>query len=65
MRCVYLDLDGTLLGPGASLLRGADGQFALEGVRALQACARAEAEVMLYSGRRQSSAPSSLPSLWA
>jgi hydroxymethylpyrimidine pyrophosphatase-like HAD family hydrolase len=55
MRCVYLDLDGTLLGPGASLLRGADGRFALEGVRALQACSRADAEVMLYSGRRQSS----------
>jgi phosphoglycolate phosphatase len=55
MRCVYLDLDGTLLGPGGSLLRGADGGFALEGVRALQACARAGVEVMLYSGRRQSS----------
>jgi phosphoglycolate phosphatase len=54
MRCVYLDLDGTLLGPGGSLLRGADGGFALDGVRALQACARAGAEVMLYSGRRQS-----------
>jgi hydroxymethylpyrimidine pyrophosphatase-like HAD family hydrolase len=54
MRCVYLDLDGTLLGPGASLLRGAEG-FALEGVRALQACARADVEVMIYSGRRQSS----------
>ena len=52
---MYLDLDGTLLGPGASLLRGAEGRFALEGVRALQACARAGAEVMLYSGRRQSS----------
>jgi phosphoglycolate phosphatase len=55
MRCVYLDLDGTLLGPGGSLLRGADGGFALEGVRALQACDRAEVEVVLYSGRRQSS----------
>ncbi|HTX33121.1 MAG TPA: hypothetical protein VMD09_17205 [Solirubrobacteraceae bacterium] len=55
LRCVYLDLDGTLLGPGASLLRGSDGGFALEGVRALQACHRAEAEVMLYSGRRQAS----------
>jgi hypothetical protein len=55
MRCVYLDLDGTLLGPGASLVAGADGRFALEGVRALQACSRAGAEVMLYSGRRQSS----------
>lgn len=55
MRCVYLDLDGTLVGPGASLLRGAEGRFSLEGVRALQACSRAGAEVMLYSGRRQSS----------
>jgi hydroxymethylpyrimidine pyrophosphatase-like HAD family hydrolase len=52
---VYLDLDGTLLGPGGSLLRGKTGGFALEGVRALQACARADAEVVLYSGRRQSS----------
>jgi hydroxymethylpyrimidine pyrophosphatase-like HAD family hydrolase len=52
---VYLDLDGTLLGPGGSLLHGADGRFALEGVRALQACWRAGAEVVLYSGRRQAS----------
>lgn len=55
MRCAYLDLDGTLLGPGGSLLRGADGRFALDGVRALQACERADVEVVLYSGRRQSS----------
>lgn len=53
MRCVYLDLDGTLLGPGGSLLRGADGGFALDAVRALQACSRAGVEAMLYSGRRQ------------
>jgi hypothetical protein len=55
MRCVYLDLDGTLLGPGASLLRGRGGGFSLNGVRALQACDRAGVEVVLYSGRRQSS----------
>jgi hydroxymethylpyrimidine pyrophosphatase-like HAD family hydrolase len=55
VRCLYVDLDGTLLGPGGSLLRGADGRFALEGVRALQACWRGEVEVVLYSGRRQSS----------
>jgi hydroxymethylpyrimidine pyrophosphatase-like HAD family hydrolase len=55
LRCVYLDLDGTLLGPGGSVLRGADGGFSLEGVRALQACARADVEVVLYSGRRQTS----------
>jgi hypothetical protein len=55
MRCLYADLDGTLLGPGASLLRGPDGRFAVEGVRALEACWRAGVEVMLYSGRKQSS----------
>ena len=55
MRCLYVDLDGTLLGPDASLLRGADGAFALDGVRALQACWRADVEVVLYSGRRQQS----------
>jgi phosphoglycolate phosphatase len=55
MRCLYVDLDGTLLGPGGSLLRDGAGKFALDGVRALQACARAGVEVVLYSGRRQSS----------
>ncbi|HUE27038.1 MAG TPA: HAD hydrolase family protein [Solirubrobacteraceae bacterium] len=55
MRCVYVDLDGTLLGPGSSLLRDADGGFSLDAVRALQACFRAGAEVVIYSGRQQSS----------
>jgi phosphoglycolate phosphatase len=55
MRCLYVDLDGTLLGPGGSLLRGSGGRFALDGVRALQACDRARVEVVLYSGRRQQS----------
>ena len=55
MRCLYVDLDGTLLGPGGSLLRGADGRFSLDAVRALQACDRAGAEVVLYSGRRERS----------
>jgi hydroxymethylpyrimidine pyrophosphatase-like HAD family hydrolase len=55
VRCLYVDLDGTLLGPGGSLLRGADGRFALDGVRALQACHRADVEVVIYSGRRQGS----------
>jgi len=55
LRCLYVDLDGTLLGPGGSLLRGADGRFSLDGVRALQACDRAGVEVVLYSGRRQQS----------
>lgn len=55
MRCLYVDLDGTLLGPNASLLTGADGRFSLLGVRALEACARAGVEVVIYSGRRQGS----------
>src|ERR1700727_507829 len=55
LRCLYVDLDGTLLGPDASLVSGADGSFSLLGVRALEACARAGAEVVIYSGRKQSS----------
>jgi hypothetical protein len=55
VRCLYIDLDGTLLGPGGSLLRSGDGRFGLDSVRALQACARADVEVVIYSGRRQDS----------
>jgi hydroxymethylpyrimidine pyrophosphatase-like HAD family hydrolase len=54
LRAAYLDLDGTLLGRGASLLHDADGAFTLLGARALEACARADVEVVPYSGRRQS-----------
>ncbi|MFP5363226.1 MAG: HAD family hydrolase [Thermoleophilia bacterium] len=53
VRCLYVDLDSTLLGPGGALLRGGDGAFSLQGVRALQACDRAGAEVVLMSGRRK------------
>lgn len=53
LRCLYCDLDGTLLGPGASLLRDAEGAFTLLGVRALEACFRAGVEVVLISGRRR------------
>jgi phosphoglycolate phosphatase len=48
-------MDGTLLGPDASLLTGPDWRFSLLAVRALEACARAGAEVVLFSGRKQSS----------
>jgi hydroxymethylpyrimidine pyrophosphatase-like HAD family hydrolase len=53
LRCVYVDLDGTLIGRDGSLLRDADGGFSLLGVRALEACHRAGVEVVIYSGRRQ------------
>ncbi len=50
-----MDLDGTLLGPGGRLLQNADGEFTLLGVRAVEACARAGAEVVLMSGRGRAS----------
>lgn len=53
LRCLYVDLDGTLLGRGASLLHDAEGAFTLLGVRALEACSRAEVEVVIFSGRRR------------
>jgi len=52
-RCLYLDLDGTLLGRGASLLHDGEGAVSIEGVRAIQACLRAGVEVVLMSGRRR------------
>jgi phosphoglycolate phosphatase len=53
LRALYVDLDGTLLGPGGSLFASEDGGFSLEGARALQACARAGVEVVIYTGRKQ------------
>jgi phosphoglycolate phosphatase len=53
IRCVYTDLDGTLLGRGGSLLRTAEGDFTLLAARALEACDRAGAEVVIKSGRRR------------
>jgi hydroxymethylpyrimidine pyrophosphatase-like HAD family hydrolase len=54
IRCVYTDLDGTLLGPAGALVRNAEGNFTLLGVRGLEAAARAGAEVVPMSGRRKS-----------
>jgi hydroxymethylpyrimidine pyrophosphatase-like HAD family hydrolase len=53
MRCVYLDLDGTFLGPGGVLVYDADKAFTLLGLRAVEACLRVGAEIVLMSGRRQ------------
>jgi HAD superfamily hydrolase (TIGR01484 family) len=53
IRCIYTDLDGTLLGRGASLFRTAEGEFTLLAARALEACHRAGAEVVIKSGRRR------------
>ena len=53
LRCVYTDLDGTLLGRGASLFRDGEGAFTLLPARALEACFRAGVEVVPMSGRRR------------
>ena len=53
MRCLYLDLDSTLLGRRASLLHDGEGNVTIDGVRAVQACLRAGVEVVLMSGRRR------------
>jgi hydroxymethylpyrimidine pyrophosphatase-like HAD family hydrolase len=52
-RCLYLDLDSTLLGRGASMLHDGEGSVTIDGVRAVQACLRAGVEVVLMSGRRR------------
>jgi hydroxymethylpyrimidine pyrophosphatase-like HAD family hydrolase len=53
VRCAYVDLDGTLLGRRASLLHDGEGGISLLGVRAIEACLRADVEVVLMSGRRR------------
>jgi hydroxymethylpyrimidine pyrophosphatase-like HAD family hydrolase len=53
LRCLYTDLDGTLLGRGASLFHDAEGNFTRLPALALEACHRAEVEVVIMSGRRR------------
>jgi HAD superfamily hydrolase (TIGR01484 family) len=55
LRCVYTDLDGTLLGRYGSLFRDSEGEFSMLQARALEACDRAGVEVVIKSGRRESS----------
>lgn len=55
LRCLYTDLDGTLLGRYGSLFRDSDGAFSMLPARALEACYRAGVEVVIKSGRRESS----------
>ena len=50
-QAVYLDLDGTLMGPGGGLFSGADGAFSLAGVCALRLLAEELIPVILVSGR--------------
>jgi phosphoglycolate phosphatase len=51
VRCLYVDLDGTLLGAGGAVTRDGEGNFTLLGIRALEACQRAGVLVCAMSGR--------------
>jgi len=53
VRCVYTDLDGTLLGQDASLFTDHEGNFSMMQARGLEACSRVGVEVVIMSGRRQ------------
>ena len=53
LRCAYLDLDGTLLGRAGSLFQDGEGRPSLLGGRAIEACLRADVEIVLMSGRRR------------
>ncbi|MBK5220335.1 MAG: HAD family phosphatase [Thermoleophilia bacterium] len=53
LRCVYTDLDGTLLGPRGSLFRDAEGAFSMAQARGIEACHRAGVEIVVMSGRRE------------
>jgi len=51
VRVVYVDVDGTLLGPDGSLLRDAEGAFCDAAIRALELLHRHDVPVVLVSGR--------------
>ena len=51
LRCAYVDLDRALLGRNGSFLHDADGRFSVLGARALEACERAGAEVVVHGDR--------------
>jgi hydroxymethylpyrimidine pyrophosphatase-like HAD family hydrolase len=53
LRCVYCDLDGTLVGRGGSLFHDGTGAFTMAGARTVEACARADVELVPVSGRRK------------
>ena len=53
LRALYVDLDNTLLGRNASIFHDGDGIVTNLGMRAIEACHRADVEVVLMSGRRR------------
>lgn len=53
LKALYVDLDNTLLGRGASIFHDGDGRVSNLGMRAIEACHRAGVEVVIMSGRRR------------
>lgn len=53
LKALYVDLDNTLLGRGASILHDGDGKVSNLAFRAIEACLRADVEVVIMSGRRR------------
>jgi hydroxymethylpyrimidine pyrophosphatase-like HAD family hydrolase len=53
LRCLYTDLDGTLLGKNGNLFGDADGNFSRSQALMLEACSRAGVEVVIMSGRKE------------
>ena len=53
LRALYVDLDNTLLGRGASILHDGEGRVTNLAFRAIEACHRAGVEVVVMSGRRR------------
>jgi phosphoglycolate phosphatase len=51
LRCLYLDLDHTLLGRDGSLFLDGAGDFSPSGVRAVERCIQAGVEIVIMSGR--------------
>ena len=56
LKALYVDLDGTLLGPRGSLFADADGGVTMAGARVVEACRRADVEIVVVTGRRQENA---------
>ncbi len=53
LRCLYTDLDGTLLGKFGSLFADAEGNFSRNQALLIEACHRAGVEIVVMSGRRE------------
>ena len=56
LKALYVDLDGTLLGPRGSLFADGDGAVTMAGARTVEACRRADVELVVVTGRRQENA---------